>query len=391
VRLPILALIGFFCAGFVAILTEALPAGLLPQMSRTLHETASVTGQTVTVYAVGTVISVVPLAVATSAWPRRHLLLLALTGLLVTNALTAASSSFVITLVIRFVAGLSSGLIWSLLGAYAARLAPPAQQGRAIAIALGGIPTALAFGIPFGTFLGSIATWQTAFLVSALLAILTIAWVRVTVPNLAGQRLSDRPRALSVLRLPGVRTILGVVAAFVVAHNILYTYIAAFLSHAGMGSQTKWVLFAFGFAAIVSILFVGSQIDARLRQLIIAATVLFSLSSLLLVCFPTTPELVYAAAVAWGLAFGSSATLFTAAVVNASGPAGDVGQSLMITVFSSGIALGGVIGGALLGGLGASSLAVACLILAVFSMAVTIGARQHAFPARRQGPGVDSL
>ncbi len=54
---------------------------------------------------------------------------------------------------------------------------------------------------------------------------------------------------------------------------------------------------------------------------------------------------VYVVVAAWALASGSSTTLFTTAVVNKAGDAGDVVQSVMISIVSGSIAAGGLIGG----------------------------------------------
>jgi predicted MFS family arabinose efflux permease len=379
-RLPMLALIGLFVSGFIGILTEALPAGLLPQMSRTLHQTVAVTGQTVTIYAIGTAIAVVPLAVATTTWRRRDLLVVALFGQIVTNGLTALSTDLPLTLVVRFVAGLSSGVIWSLLGAYAARLAPEGKQGRAIAIALGGIPVSLALGIPAGVFIGEIAAWQMAFWASVGLTVLTIVWALLFVPNLSGIPRGERHGIRHVLSLPGVPTVLVVVACFVVAHNILYTYIAQFLADAGLASQAGWILFVFGVLAVISIFVVGALIDRRLRTLIVLSTFLFAAATLALALFSGIPFVVYLAAGAWGLAFGSSATLFTTAVVSIAGEAGDVAQSVMISIFSGSVAAGGLIGGVLLDAFGSRSLVGVCFVLVAIAAVVAIAAKRHAFP-----------
>ena len=378
-RMPMLALIGLFVSGFIGILTEALPAGLLPQMSRTLHQSIAVTGQTVTVYAVGTAVAVVPLAVATTTWKRRNLLVLALVGQIVTNAITALSTELALTLVVRFVAGLSSGLIWSLLGAYAARIAPEGKQGRAIAIALGGIPVSLALGIPFGVFVGRLASWQTAFWCSVVLAGLTIVWVLLTLPNLPGIPRGDRHGMRHVLRLPGIPVILVVVGCFVVAHNILYTYIAKFLGDIGLAQQAGSILFTFGVLAVISIFLVGALIDRHLRRIIIVCTVLFAAALLALAVMSGAVWVVYLAAAAWGLAFGSSATLFTTAIVRAAGDAGDVAQSVMISVFSGSIAVGGLAGGVLLSAFGSSSLVWTCLALVLVSVALVLAGKRHAF------------
>ncbi|MFZ4896463.1 MFS transporter [Plantibacter sp. Mn2098] len=379
-RLPILALIGLFISGFIGILTEALPAGLIPAMSKTLHQSVAVTGQTVTVYAIGTAIAVIPLAVATTNWRRRDLLIVALLTQIVTNGLTALSTDLTVTLIARFVASLSSAVIWALLGAYAARIAPAGKQGRAIAIALGGIPVALALGVPVGVLIGQVATWQLAFWGSAAMTALTIVWVLIFLPNLPGIPRTDRHTVRHVLSLKGVPTILFVVAAFVIAHNILYTYIAAYLSDIGLAAQTGWILFVFGALAVLSIFVVGTHIDRRLRTLIVVSTVLFAAAVLALALLSDSPVVVFLAAAAWGLAFGSSATLFTTAIVNASGPAGDVSQSVFISVFSGSIAGGGLIGGLLLGAYGTNILVDVCLVLAAAAAIVTIVAKRHAFP-----------
>ncbi|WGL52462.1 MFS transporter [Nocardioides sp. BP30] len=379
-RLPVPALIGLFVSGFIGILTEALPAGLLPAMSHTLHQSISVTGQTVTVYAVGTAAFVIPLSVATTHWRRRDLLVVALLGQIVTNAITALSHDFMLTMVARFVAGLSSAVIWSLLGSYAARIAPEGKQGRAISIALGGIPVSLALGIPAGVAIGSVASWQVAFWCSVGLTALTIAWVLATLPNLPGLARTERHTALEVLNLPGIKTILLVVGCFVVAHNILYTYIADFLDDAGLGDQTGWILFVFGAMAIASILLVGAQIDRHLRKLVVGSAFVFAFAVLVLATLSGVAVLVYLAAAAWGLAFGSSATLFTTAVVARSGPAAEVANTLMISIFSGSIAAGGLIGGVLVDAFGSHTLAWVCLALVAVSAVVSYTAKRTAFP-----------
>ncbi|MFI6360621.1 MFS transporter, partial [Streptomyces sp. NPDC050743] len=242
-HLPVRALVGLFLTGFAAMLTEALPAGLLPEMGRTLGVSVAGAGQTVTIYAAGAAVAAIPLSRATARWPRKRVIQLTLVTLALTNTLTAVSGAYTLTLVVRFVAGLATGLIWSLLGGYAARLAPGDKQGRAIAIAMAGVPVSLAVGTPLGTLLGQAGGWQFAFCALAGLAALTMLWVRATLPAMEGQASGERPKVSTVLRIPGLRTILFVVATFIVAHNILYTYIADLLKHAGLDGQREWVLF----------------------------------------------------------------------------------------------------------------------------------------------------
>jgi len=104
-RLPVAGLLVLAAAGFVTILTEALPAGLLTQMSAGMNVSNALVGQFVSVYAIGSLLAAIPLVVATRTWRRQHLLLLAIGGFVIVNTITALSTSFVLTLVVRFFAG----------------------------------------------------------------------------------------------------------------------------------------------------------------------------------------------------------------------------------------------------------------------------------------------
>jgi predicted MFS family arabinose efflux permease len=78
----------------LTILTEALPAGLLTAISADLGVSQAMVRQMITVYAMGSLLSAIPLTAATRGWRRRPLLLVAIGGFLVVNAVTALSTSY---------------------------------------------------------------------------------------------------------------------------------------------------------------------------------------------------------------------------------------------------------------------------------------------------------
>ena len=383
-RLPIASLLALALAGFVTILTEALPAGLLPQISAGLGISEALAGQFVTLYAIGSLMAAIPLTAATQGFRRRPLLLAALAGFVIANTVTTFSSSYALTMVARFLAGVSAGLLWALLAGYAARMVPEHQKGRAIAIAMVGTPLALSLGVPAGTFLGNLVGWRMCFGIMSLLALVLMIWVRVKVPDFAGQAAGKRFTLRHVFSLQGMRSVLFVVLAFVLAHNILYTYIAPFLTTAGMAERTDLVLLVFGIASLLGIWIVGVLIDRYLRVLTLIGTTLFGLSALALGAAGDVPAVVYAAVAAWGLAFGGAATLFQTAIVKTAGDAADVGQSMLVTAWDMAIAGGGIIGGILLDRLGVAAFSPALLALLAATLIVVWGARHHGFSAAQR-------
>lgn len=135
-RLPLGGLLALATIGFITVMTEAMPAGILPAMSADLGVTEAAAGQTVTIYAIGSGAAALPLTAATIGWPRRRLLLLALTGFALTNVVTALSTSYPLTMAARLGAGVVAGLVWALLAGYARRMVAPGQRGTAMAIAM---------------------------------------------------------------------------------------------------------------------------------------------------------------------------------------------------------------------------------------------------------------
>ncbi|KOT55402.1 MFS transporter [Streptomyces rimosus subsp. rimosus] len=395
-KLPLAALLALATAVFITSLTETLPAGLLPAMSADLGVGESAAGQTVTVYALGTVLTAIPLSAATARWRRRKLLLTTVLGFALANTVTALSPYYPLTMVARFAAGVAAGLAWALLAGYARRMAPAHLEGRAIAVAMAGIPVALSLGVPAGTFVGKVVGWQVAFLVMTGLTVVLVGWIMAAVPDYPGQITEKGTKGvkgakggsssmLAALKAPGVPPVLLVTLVFVLAHTILYTYIATFLDGLGMGGQTDVVLLVFGGASLLSIWAVGVLINRRLRALMVAGTLLVAVAGALLALLSAAPGLVYVAVVLWGLGWGGAPTLLQTAAGDAGGEQADAAQAMLVTLWNVAMAGGGVAGGLLLDALGTMALPWSAVGLMVPVVIVVLVARTHGFPARRDG------
>ncbi|MGK3204576.1 MFS transporter [Amycolatopsis sp. MEPSY49] len=373
------ALLALTTAAFVTVLTEALPAGVLPGMSAGLGVGESAAGQAVTIYALGTALTAIPLSAATATWSRKRLLLTGVAGFAVANTVTALSANYPLTMVARFVAGVAAGVVWALLAGYARRLAP-GDQGKAIAVVMAGIPLALSLGIPAGTFLGGLLGWRSAFGVMSTIAVVLLAWIAGQVPDQPGQT-GGRTPVRRTLSVPGVAPVLAVTLVFVLAHTVLYTYVAAFLGHAGMGDAVDVVLLVFGVASMAGIWVVGARIDHALRSLTILSTILVAVAATVLATASGSPALVYAAVALWGLGWGGVPTLLQTAAGNAGGDAADNAQAMLVTLWNAAMAAGGVLGGVLLDAAGPASFPWTLLLLLLPVLAVVLGARRHGFPA----------
>ncbi|MCL6483087.1 MFS transporter [Janthinobacterium lividum] len=387
--IPILALLALAMTAFLALLSETLPAGLLPQIAQSLGISEVMTGQLVTVYAIGSILTAIPLTALTSTWRRRNVLLLAIIGFLIFNTATALSPNYMVALISRFVTGMAAGLAWGLMAGYARRMVRVEQQGRAMAIAMIGTPLALSLGVPLGTLMGGVLGWRSIFGIMSGLAVVLVAWVLLAVPDYPGQKNGERLSIRQVFMTPGVRPILAVIVAWMLAHNILYTYIAPFLAPSGLRPRVDLVLLVYGVGSLAGIWLVSRLIDRWLRPLVLGCIAAFALLVVLLGLAMDAPAVIYGSMAIWGVTFGGAGTLLQTASADAAGEGMDVAQAMVATIWNVAIAGGGLAGGMLLDGYGVASFPWAMLALLLAALAIAWRAHRYSFkPGRRSGGAV---
>lgn len=379
-RLPIAALLALAMTGFLGLITEIIPAGMLLQISEGMEISETLAGQFVTLYAVGSLLTAIPLTVATQGLRRRPLLMMALTAVLIFNLITALTSNYIIALITRFLAGMAVGLIWGMLAGYARRLVVDSLKGRALAIVGIGAPLAMSLGVPLGTLLGGTLGWRVTFAMISLISVIVLIWIFLKVPDFSGQKSERSISIKSTLLIPGVRSVLIVLGLWVMAHNILYTYIMPFLVPIGLAEQTGLILLVFGVTSFVGVFMTGVWIDRKLRNIVLLSLAGFAFAALLLGIVGDQPIIVYLAIAIWGLTFGGSATLLQTALAEAAGRHADVAQSILVTVWNIAIAGGGILGGILLTTSGVSIFPWVVLGFVLLAGLIAFHARPYGFP-----------
>ncbi|WP_267389813.1 MFS transporter [Sphingomonas sp. GC_Shp_3] len=376
--LPIGALAGLAASGFLCIVTETLPAGLLQQIASGLRISEAIAGQLVAVYALGSLLAAIPLTSLTQGLRRRPVLLATIICFVVGNTLTALAGSITVVLVARFVAGCAAGLAWGILAGYARSIVRADQTGPAMALAMVGVPLALSLGVPIGTFLGGLIGWRGSFLILSALSVVLIGWIIFKVPDAPGRGGDNRPSLRHVVATPGIIPILLVILAWMTGHNILYTYIAPFATAAS--ARVDLVLLAFGISSLVGIWIVGRLVDRMLRMLVLLAIGSFAAIAFLLTFAGGQGLAVYAAAIVWGLGFGGAGAMMQTASADAAGDGVDLAQAMVTTAWNLAIAVGGALGGVLLTTEGTALLPPAVVALTLIAFLIALAARRFAFP-----------
>ncbi|MFF4220755.1 MFS transporter [Streptomyces nondiastaticus] len=282
-RLLLLAL-GTFAVG-----TDTMVmAGILGRISGDLGVSVPAAGQLVTVFALSYALLAPVLAAVTARWPRRRLLLAALTVFTAANALSALAPDYPTLLATRVLAAAGAALYTPTASAAATALVPPERRGRAIATVLGGMTVATALGVPLGTYVGR-ADWRlTMWLVTTLGAVALLglaAFLRELPPPAPSVGLRER---LTPLRDGRVLGAVATTFTFFLAFQSVYIFLGTAVRPAtgGDADRLSAVLLVTGVASVA-----GSWLGGRAVDRWGVRKVLLTGSVIAVACFAALPWL----------------------------------------------------------------------------------------------------
>ncbi|MEU4422180.1 MFS transporter [Actinoplanes sp. NPDC024001] len=271
------ALLALSLGGFGLGLTEFAAMGLLPEIARDMlpeayarsaPDAVATAGWMITIYALGVVVGAPTIAALTARAPRRKLVLGLLALVVAGTAASALAPTFELVLAGRFVAALAHGAYFGAAGILAATILGPGNQGKGVAIVIGGLTAANLLGVPLITALGQAAGWRVAYLAVAGVFALTLLAVLATVPPVAAAP-GGSPRAeLRAFRSPHVWLVALVVAVGTSGFFAVNSYVAPVTTQvAGLSESTvPWVMAVMGLGMTLGIAVGGVAADRNLRR-----------------------------------------------------------------------------------------------------------------------------
>ncbi|MEU8241773.1 MFS transporter [Actinoplanes missouriensis] len=397
------ALLALSLGGFGLGLTEFVAMGLLPEIARDLlpadyahsaPDAVATAGWMITIYALGVVVGAPSIAALTARAPRRRLVL-GLLGLMVAGtAASALAPTFELVLAGRFVAALAHGAYFGAAGILAATILGPGNQGKGVAMVIGGLTAANLLGVPLITALGQSQGWRAAYLAVAAVFALTLVAVLITVPSVAAAA-GGSPRAeLRAFRSPQVWLVAATVAIGTSGFFAVNSYVAPVTTQITelSAGTVPWVMAVMGLGMTAGIAIGGVAADWNLRRTVLIGFVAMLASVVVFALTAAHPAGLFLGAFLTGAAslfiVPALQALLIAAAPDAQLMGAAVNQSSLNIANSIGAALGGAAIAAGWGYLSSAwlgvGLTVAGLLLAVVSFrtfrADTSQAAEHREP-----------
>ncbi len=227
-RLTILA----FAVGSFAIGTaEFVAMGLQPEMARSSYVDIPTAGQYISAYALGVVIGAPLLALATAKLPRKAVLIGLMFFYALANIASAFFSDFGILVVLRFISGLPHGIYFGLATMVAASMVKMNERSKAVGYVMLGLTIATVLGAPGATWIGQLVSWQTAFILVGIIALLCCLLIWKFLPFVSNTPITSPLDELGVLRKKQVWLLLVMVSVGASGLFSVFTYIKSTLMH----------------------------------------------------------------------------------------------------------------------------------------------------------------
>jgi MFS transporter, DHA1 family, inner membrane transport protein len=222
--LPLFAL---FLAAFAVGTTELIISGILPSLAADLAVDIPTAGLLISGYAIGVAIGGPILSLATTALPRRPLLLGLMVVFVLGNVLCALSSSYWLLMAARLVIACSHGLFFGVAMIIAGQLVPKERQGSAISFVIAGITIASVLGVPIGTAIGNAYGWRATFWAISAVGVGATVALALLIPTTKLQEREYRPNLRAEIRAIGRQSVFlsyAIIALYMTATLAVLAY-----------------------------------------------------------------------------------------------------------------------------------------------------------------------
>ncbi|MCZ2826947.1 MULTISPECIES: MFS transporter [unclassified Modestobacter] len=344
--------------GILAIvMSEFLPASLLPRMAEDLHVSAGAAGQAVSVTAFAAALSALFISVVLPRADRRRVMIGLTLLAAISNLVVAFAPNLVVLLSARLLLGVALGGFWALATSMAAHLVHPDHVGRALTVINSGVAAATVAAVPLGAWLGGVWGWRGVFVLGAGVAVVALAVQAATLPSVAPTSASGLRALGSVLR-SGV-VLFGLLAVLLVfgGHFSGFTYIRpAVESMSGIDAGgLALLLLVFGLAAFLGTALSGPVADRAPQVGLLLFPAVLGVGMLVMLGTGGSIVGLFTAAMLWGFGFGGVPTTVLSWGARTEPTRLEQIGGLIVTVCNVAIAIGAVVGGVLVDGISAGT------------------------------------
>jgi predicted MFS family arabinose efflux permease len=324
--------------------------GSLNDLVSSLQVSTATAGQLITAGAISMCISAPLLATFIGSIDRRKLLTFSLLWYAFFLTISTTMPSFASLLPMRVLTVLSPAIFTAQSAVCAGMLVPVEQRGKAISLAMLGWGGAMVLGVPLSAWISGHYGWEEAFLLVALLSLVSALWLWLKLPKGMKPPALKKSDWVALWKHPVLIRGAVVTVMYSAGQFVLFAYMAPVMrDQAGLSiDQFSLVLVWLGFWGVIGNLVISQFVDR------IGAAKMVNISMLMiaapLACFPlvTNIWLSLVLLVPWGMMFIAVHAAQQTRQINTAPELASATMAISTSGMYIGQGLGAVIGGIIL-------------------------------------------
>lgn len=332
---------------FGIITTEFGVIGILPAIAREFNISIDTAGWLLSGFALTIALTGPFTTLLTAKINRKVIMCLVLAIFVLSNVLSAFSTSFAMLMIARILPAFLHPVFWAVATVAASKQVEPKDAPKAVSVVLGGLSIATVLGVPITTYVADLFNWQASFLLAGIINLVAFAALVFLVPTMPVTEKNSVQNQLVILRKGQLWVNLVATLIMIAGMFATYGYLAEYLgkiSHMS-GGQISLMLLLFGGTGIVGNWLTGIALSKNVQL-----TTRVFLLSLILIHFAayTFGGLFVPMAIIisiWGFIHTGGFLIGQTRSTSVAPEAPELAASLMVSFGNAGVTLGTLLGG----------------------------------------------
>lgn len=308
---------------------------------------------------------------------KRKGLILSVAMYVATTFLYLAIDAFIPLLVLRFLHGISFGIVTTATGAIAADIIPPSRRGAGLGYFAMSMNLALVVGPFIGLTLLQYVNFQTLFLILSILmviAIINVVMVKVSDDQTIALEKTKKQWSMHDFIELKALPIAVISSLIAVAYSSVMSFISVYANAIGLRSTASYFFLVFAAAMILSRPYLGRTYDVKGPKFVIIPCLFIFALGLISLSITNSSWMLLLSAALIGLGFGTLLPSFqTMAIQAASRHRSSYATSTFFILYDAGLAAGSYIWGIVISLLGFANLyllsaVIVLVVIVLFNM-----------------------
>lgn len=358
---------------FGIITTEFGVIGILPAVAREFNISIDTAGWLLSGFALTIALTGPFTTLLTAKINRKVMMCLVLAIFVLSNLLSALSSSFAMLMIARILPAFLHPVFWAVATVAASKQVEPKDAPKAVSVVLGGLSIATVLGVPMTTYVAELFNWQASFLVSGIINLVAFAALAFFVPSMPVTEKTSVQNQLAILRKGQLWVNLVATLIMIAGMFSTYGYLAEYLGKIAhmSGGQISLMLLLFGGTGIVGNWLTGIALSKN----VLLTTRVFLLSLILIhLAAYTVGGLFIPMAIlisVWGFIHTGGFLIGQTRSTSEAPEAPELAASLMVSFGNAGVTLGTLLGGFMITAFGIHEVVWISSLLLLISFGLT--------------------